>query len=671
VRPSLELLEDRLAPATITVNTMSDDNVPNDGSVSLREAIQAINNGSAGLDQDIINQFPQLPGPFGVNDTINFNIPTAGTVQTINVGGTGNGALPALLRPVTINGYSEKGASQNTLANGDNAKILIELNGANAGPNADGILVGTGAGGSTIRGLAINRFSLNGIELQSGGNTVAGNFVGTNPSGAADEANQNDGIHVSNANSNTIGGTTPADRNVVSGNRIDGIHIVGTTALPATGNLVEGNFVGVNAAGTGPVGLRAGNPAPGSPEGNGFFGIEVSGGNANTVGGKTAGARNVVGFNADGIAIDNGGQNNLVEGNFVGVGADGVTAAGNVRHGVVLFSSGNPLPPLGPGQANEPPVSGNTVGGTAPGAGNVIAFNGSAGVAIFGNPPPNNATPKQNAGNAIEGNSIFQNARGNPASGAGIDLSNAFAFPKDDGVTADDSQGHGAVKDPNNFQNAPVLTSVSVNGGSTTITGTLTQSVSPKTTYRVEFFVSNPDPLNGVPEGQAFLGSQDVNTDGTGTAAFTFTVGVALAPGQVVTATATNTTPDPSSPAGAVNVRNTSEFSDGLTVPAPPSSSPPPSSPPGETTPESSSPPSSPTSSAGAAPAGPTMLDIDRVLFDELVLAGASMGNAVALFLAASAARDLQTELMAFPQLQPLDSLVFLFDLADSALGSG
>src|SRR5262249_40895326 len=98
-RPPLlvEQLEDRVTPAIITVTTTPDDNVAKDGSVSLREAIQAINNGSAGADTDISNQ---IPGAFGMNDTINFNISMAGTVQTINVGGTGNGALPALLKPM-------------------------------------------------------------------------------------------------------------------------------------------------------------------------------------------------------------------------------------------------------------------------------------------------------------------------------------------------------------------------------------------------------------------------------------------------------------------------------------------------------------------------------------------------------------------------------------------
>jgi CSLREA domain-containing protein len=295
----LEPLEDRLAPAVVlTVTTADDDNTPGDGSVSLREAIQAINAATPPTDPDIIAQIGATP-IFGPVDTINFKISAAGTVQTIAVGSTGNGTLPAVLHTTIINGYFEMGASMNTLANGDNAKILIELNGANAGPNADGLLVGATGAGSTIEGLAINRFSLNGIELQ-GGATVAGNFVGTNPQGTAAEPNQNDGIHVSNSSNSTIGGTTPGARNIASGNQIDGIHVVGSIASPATGNLIQGNFVGVNASGTGAVGIKSTGPGAGTLGGNNFFGIEISGGNSNTVGGDTAGARNVVGLNAVG-----------------------------------------------------------------------------------------------------------------------------------------------------------------------------------------------------------------------------------------------------------------------------------------------------------------------------------------------------------------------------------
>jgi CSLREA domain-containing protein len=565
----VEILEDRLAPATITVTTIADDNVANDLSVSLREAIQAINNGGPGGDADIVN----TGAMYGTNDTINFNISPSGTVQTINVGGTGNGALPLLAKPMTINGYSEMGASMNTLATGDNAKILIELNGSNAGPNADGLLIfGTGAG-STIEGLAINRFSLNGIELQGGGDMIQGNFVGTNAGGTAALPNQNDGIHISNSSSSTIGGLTPAARNIASGNQIDGIHIVGSTAAPATGNLIQGNFVGVNATGTGSAGTKTVGAFAGTPGGNSVFGIEISGGNGNTVGGATAAARNVVGFNAAGIEIDNGGQGNVVQGNYSGVGADGVTAVGNNLHGIVLRSDDNLSPPLGPGQNNEPAVSGNVIGlnpnTNFSGLGNLVEFNGSAGIAVFDNPPPNNTTPLQNSGNSILGNAVFQNGRSNPTSEIGIDLSNGFVFPKDDGVTPNDSQGHGTFNDPNNFQNFPVLSSVTLVTGGVQISGTFTETVEPNVMLRIEFYVSNPDPLGGIAEGQTFLGATNVMTNASGQASFSMTFTGTFTGGQVITATATNLTADPSAQAGAVNTFSTSEFSSAVAVPNP------------------------------------------------------------------------------------------------------
>jgi CSLREA domain-containing protein len=551
-RARLEILESRLAPAVITVTTTADDNVTNDASVSLREAIEAINDGTAGADTDISNQ---NPGVFGANDTINFGIPAGSTVQTIHVGASGNGALPELLKPMTINGYSAPASSPNTLANSDNAKILIELDGTSAGTNADGLLVDITGAGSTIEGLAINRFSKNGIELQGGGDTIAGNFVGTDPLGGTALANQQDGIHISNSSGSTIGGTAPGARNIVSGNEVGGIHIVGTTATPATGNQIEGNFVGVSASGTGSVGIRGG-----ALEGNGVFGIQISGGNANTIGGSTLAARNVVSLNIYGIELDNGAQNNIVQGNYVGVGADGLANYGNLQVGILLRSGDL----LGTGQPNEPPVSGNIIG-LNPKTGfsglfNLVEYNGAAGIAISANPLPNNATPLQNSGNSILGNSVFENGRNSEVPVAGIDLGN-------DGPTANDSKGHGAAGDPNNFQNFPVLTSAAASVGHVTIGGTLDQVSSPHTQYRIEFFASQPVPdylSDFVPQGQSFLGAANVTSDGSGHASFNVSLPTSLSGPYVITATATNLTPDPSAQPGAVNVFNTSEFSAGI-----------------------------------------------------------------------------------------------------------
>lgn len=549
----LVLLPDAVFAATITITTTADDITPNDGSVSLREAITAMNAGNDLGDPDIT---AQNPGTFGVGNTINFTIPGS-SVQTIKVGNTGNGALPTLTTTMTISGYSQPLASVNTLANADNAHLLIELDGANAGANADGLQLGSGSDGTTIRGLIVNRFSGNGIDVLTNGNVIAGNFVGVNPFGDAAEANQNDGVRIESSFDNTIGGTLPAARNVISGNNADGIHLVFTAAFPPAGTVVEGNFVGVNATGTGPVGFR---PSDGTLAGNALFGIEISGGIDNTVGGTVAGSRNVVGFNFDGIELDDGAHANTIEGNFVGVGADGVTPVGQELHGILLRSSDNLAPPFGPGDANELPVSGNSIGATVVGSGNLVEFNGSAGVAIFGNPPQNNAVQAQNSGNPILGNSIFMNGRSNPSTFVGIDLAHLFVYPTDDGVTVDTPVGHGAVGDPNNLQNFPVLMPPTFSGGHTVVGGSLSQSVSPNTTFRIEFFSNTACSKTGFGEGQTFIGFLTVTTNASGTVSFSASLPL-VSVTAFVTATATNTTVDPSTPSGSANLMNTSEFS--------------------------------------------------------------------------------------------------------------
>src|SRR5438874_439016 len=125
LRLRLEQLEDRLAPAIVTVTTVADDITPNDGTVSLREAITAVNAGNDLGDPDIT---AQNPGIFGVNDTINFNISGAG-VHTINVGADASAAgipLPTLTKPVLVDGYTQPGARLNNESPGDDAVLLIE-----------------------------------------------------------------------------------------------------------------------------------------------------------------------------------------------------------------------------------------------------------------------------------------------------------------------------------------------------------------------------------------------------------------------------------------------------------------------------------------------------------------------------------------------------------------
>jgi hypothetical protein len=539
------LLAANAQAATITV-TGTGDTIAVDQVVTLREAITSANT-NASVNADVS---AQSPGAYG-NDTINFNIAGAG-VHTISL----TAALPSITGPITINGYSQGIASVNTLPNGDNAVLLIELNGSGAGAGMAkvgiaGLTLGAGSGGSVIEGLVINRFSGDGIRVETNGNTISGNFIGTNPAGTAGGngiGNANTtfdlvtpfraGIFVENVSFNTIGGPAPAARNVISGNILDNIHIFGSAS--ASGNAVQGNFIGVGANGTSILFA------------SGFWGIEVGGINAsgNLIGGTTSGARNVVGGNGDGIELDDGAFTQIVQGNFVGVGADGVTPAGNRLHGIALKDLGG-----------SPGVSSNQIGGTQSGAGNVVANNGSAGIAIFGNP----SVSLQNMNNSILGNSIFNNGRTTPGSLLGIDLVSGTAFPTDDGNTPNDP-GDGDVG-PNNLQNFPVLTAVSVASGSTTVTGSLNSRNNDGAgrAYRIEFFSSPAASGTGFGEGQTFLGFTNVTLganpgpfidQGETTASFSATLPGEVAMGSFISATATELI------AGAP--LGTSEFSNAL-----------------------------------------------------------------------------------------------------------
>jgi CSLREA domain-containing protein len=575
------------------VTTLADDITPNDGTVSLREAITAINAGNGLGDPDIT---AQSPGQFGSNDAIHFKLPGAGPFQ-INVGSDASAlgiSLPAITKPVVIDGTTQTGYT---------GKPLVILNGASAGMDGTGVDIALGAGvfdkGVTVTGLVIDGFQNLGIAIEDGvgaglgslgstitnnyigtdlngttavpnragiaigstrpglsasnnliahnvisgntadgvavgaslagfvvaGNLVQGNFIGTDASGTAALPNGRYGVNVF-ADGNTIGGPTAADGNVISGNNGPGIH-VGSSTGGNNDNVVAHNFVGVDKSGK--VAL-----------GNQGFGIEISGGRNNSIG------ANVVGGNLlGGIELDNGTQNNFVQGNFVGVGADGTTPVGNILQGIAVHASASPAPLNGPGTSN------NLIGGTGPGNGNSIAFNGEAGIALFGNPV--SLSGQASLGNTIEGNSIFRNGRMLTTS-VGIDLSNQVAFPNEDGATANDAHGHGAANDPNNFQNFPVLTTVALTDTSIHIKGSLTEADKPNTTFRIEFFASNSDPLNSPTAGQFFLGFVNVTTDPNGQVTFDANLAAVVGVDQVLTATATD------------SAGNTSEFSTAVPV---------------------------------------------------------------------------------------------------------
>src|SRR6516165_8203155 len=95
--------------------------------------------------------------------------------------------------------------------------------------------------------MAINRFDGSGIVLDnSSGLTLVGNFIGTDPGGTVGLGNTQAGIFLSNSARNMIGGTAAGDRNLVSDNQFQGIHIEGAGSF---GNHILGNMVGTTISG--------------------------------------------------------------------------------------------------------------------------------------------------------------------------------------------------------------------------------------------------------------------------------------------------------------------------------------------------------------------------------------------------------------------------------------
>jgi hypothetical protein len=512
--------------------------------------------GAGSLRQAIIDANASA-GP----DAIAFNVSGAGCVGSPAVCTIAPlSALPAITSAVTIDGYTQPGSSPNTNgpALGSNAVLSIELSGASAGAGVGGFDIR--AGGCTVRGLAMNRWGGPAILLRSGSaSTVDGNFLGSDPRGNIALNNlvgvQVDGL-TANDGDHTIGGTSPAARNVI----VNGILIF--SSVFSRGNRVEGNLIGTNAAGTVALGSAVTTSSA--------SGISIIGSNDNIIGGTVPAARNIISGNTDGISIGSGGATrNIVQGNYIGTDVTGAFAIPNTGQGVRIVTPGNviggttdgagnvisgnafngveidldtatgnlvqgnligldaagtgPLPNANNGVEIFAGASNNTIGGSAAGAGNVIAFNGFNGVFV-----------SSGIGNAILGNVIASNSR------LGIELGNFAAGA----VTLNDPNDVDAG--PNNLQNFPVLVAATGNGAVVSVPFVFNSE--PNQSFRLEFFQTPACDPGGYGEGAAYLGAVNATTDGSGNAAGMANLISALTSG-FVSATATH----------AVN--GTSEFS--------------------------------------------------------------------------------------------------------------
>ena len=266
----------------------------------------------------------------------------------------------------------------------------------NSGPGiqitVSGAEIGWRTGDAADAGNLISGNAGDGIQLLgtgATGNRVRGNWIGTNAVGTAalgsnvppSPFSNFEGIYVAGP-SNIIGGGDPAERNVLSGNRVNGVYLHNAAA---TGNVIQGNYIGTNLSGTAAVA-------------NGFEGVGLIDAPANSVVGNVVSGNARFSFHVTGNA-------NTIDGNLIGTTAGGAGALGNLNGGIYLAATGT------------------VVGGAAP---NAIAFNVGSGVVVA-----------SGAGNQIADNSIRDNTL------LGIDLGDN-GVTANDANDADEGANEGA-----------------------------------------------------------------------------------------------------------------------------------------------------------------------------------------------------------------------------------
>lgn len=335
---------------------------------TLRAAIAAVNSQPAGT------------GPHRINFAIGYGN------QTINVLAY-LGPLPAITRPVFIDGQSQQRYTKPclpplVLEPGCGGGTLtpcyapcIAVSGMFAGSPVDGLTLGSGSDGSTIRNLLINNFANGaGIRVHSANAFIQGNYIGTDATGAFAQPSaykMDTGVYLDKSSFNTTVNTG----NVISGNKrgvvIDATGLTDPYVMMAkrTSHDVLGNRIGTNAAGTAVIG-------------NELYGVLIQNASANVVGGG-----NLIGGNFYGVSIASSTSvyptlENRVESNFIGSDASGATDLGNGHDGVNLGGA----------------LTGGSVRSTNV-QGNLVKYNAARGIRIVSN----------SNGNTVQYNTAVEN----------------------------------------------------------------------------------------------------------------------------------------------------------------------------------------------------------------------------------------------------------------------
>lgn len=620
------------AASTFTVTNTNDS-----GAGSLRQAILDANANA---------------GP----DIINFSIGSGAQRITLT------SSLPTISDPLTIDGTTQPGYAGTPI-------IEVTTDGQVIG---DGLTITDGS--SVLRGLVLNRFRGHAIKIESGGgNIIEGNYIGTDASGNAPAANYQNGVFIVGSTNNRIGGTTAAARNVISGNFGNAVHMAlgasgnsvqgnyigvnaagttilsnengvvifnnahnntigGTTAAArniisgnrsygvqvesnSNGNVVEGNFIGTNAAGDAALNNTSVNiriasssntriggltSSPGAAPGNVVvsifvvsgtgtliqgnligtnatgtariqnFGIGVMVWGDTLVGGSTSGMGNVIsGFNNTAIATANAGAGSIV-GNYIGTDITGTKAIGN---GIGITIIGN--------------IKDTKIGGTTAAERNIISGNATgielqnSSAIIKGNYIGTDVSGTTALPNTASGIVVTRNSSGNTIGGTETGARNIIAFNGGNGITVlpDSSPFFSSTKNVirgnSIHSNAGLGIDLGANGitfndsgdsdsgpnslqnhpivlsvttGATSvIQGTLNSTAS--SSFTLDFYASNACNPSGYGEGAHHIGTAAVTTDANGNAGFNLPLSSSLPAGQAVTATALDT------------FGNTSEFS--------------------------------------------------------------------------------------------------------------
>ncbi len=534
---------------TFTVNTTNDaaDSTPGDGVCNATGGCTL----RAAIDEANIN-----PGP----DTILFSIPGGG-VKTITL----KANLPAISGGgLNIDGYSQPGSVPNTDAVISNAQIMIQIVG-NGSSAYDAFRVSSGD--NIFRGFAIynarRKFYFYGAGATD--NIIVGNFLGSDATTtfvAPAYADISSGVYIeAGAARNRIGGTAPAERNIISGNARHGIELHGEGT---DGTIIYGNIVGLSADGTRRVENRK-------------HGIDINRGAASTlIGGLAQGQRNVISGNGEAgaadytagveISHDSLTSQNQVVGNFLGTDVTGNAApyfthnshyairiedavTNNVVSDNVIVNSQEGGVKIDGFNTSNNRVFNNRIGVGLNGAalGNLdfgiqVKYHGTRNTL-----GPNNIISNSPIGvhieyngedfNEITQNSIFNN------SDMGIDLGPTFGVSVNDQGDTDTGANQGL--------NYPVLT----NATTQVVSGTACAEAVVQKPCRIEVFIAQPlasdKTLGRAGQGITLVGSGLTQPDGT------FAVAVnGLQEGDLVTATATDAQ------------RNTSEYAYNISVKA-------------------------------------------------------------------------------------------------------